>query len=276
MTFFVGISGGHHESSATVYDSSQNRVLILPAGKPLNPHHLDSAEFSARLTALILGIARTVGFQSIDALRANCGGLVLALPGAGTPKDSSSYHEVLSEIGLDNANLYRVVDDTWVGLYAETRTPWGICAFAGSGASVFVALGSFVATKSQKIDGWGPIIGDFGGAFDLVAEFFRELGRNLDENPDKTPPLFESLRRRFPQIPPIYDVQRWFDYQLVHAGAEWPATFALLGEGITVAAACQPHPDPFAVELVRRSAKDLCAPFKSRTRDFGHKRKICQ
>jgi N-acetylglucosamine kinase-like BadF-type ATPase len=261
MSLFVGISGGHHQSTAIAYDSVSDCLVPQPdricKHKPINPHSRHTGDVLPLLEGLLDELAKEAGLGKTDGLLASCSGLVLAVPGAGTPDTWRLAQEVLEQLGCHDLERFRAVDDTWAGLYADTCEATGICAFAGTGASVSVSLGKFVPDKQLKIDGWGPLIGDFGSGFQLVTDFFRKLGRCLDKLSTHCPPLFEDMRIFMPTLPAIHDVQQWFDYLCTSHPYEWRTTFASLAEPITQAADRHPNPDALALKLVRRCARDM-------------------
>ena len=65
--------------------------------------------------------------------------LALAIPGVSSPRDLAVAEKAIGQSSWRrDTTTYRVVDDTYVGLIAGAFSTRGICAFAGTGASVFV------------------------------------------------------------------------------------------------------------------------------------------
>jgi|GEM_PF-2801088 len=233
--YVLAVNGGHLRSTAIAAVVSSGEQTIV-YGPPLNPHPLDPENFAlfARSESLFQDLAHELGFSDPDDFAARVQLAVVALPGAGIRAEQDAYLGVLRE--AFRLSRVHVVDDTWAALYAETRQPYGVCAFAGCGASVCIATGEFIAEKSNKIDGWGPVIGDFGSGFQIVTRLFRALGRSLDSG--KEPHLYDEVRRHsrrldlFPELPPPKFVQRWFDEFVAYHTTEWRAQFARLAEPI--------------------------------------------
>ena len=137
---------------------------------------------------------------------------------------------------------------------------------------MFVGLGEFKAGKPHKMDGWGPILGDFGSGFQLAVDGFRFIGRSYDEG--KRVQLFKQIRdwnnkRGKAPIRGILHVQTWFD-NLVRDPQNWRIRFAQLAEPITQAAD-SPQPDPDAVKLVRTSALDMAKTIEIALQCFGER-----
>jgi N-acetylglucosamine kinase-like BadF-type ATPase len=257
MAVYLGISGGHHESVAYYYDAVSGHLSHRYTGPPINPHNPPYDRATINLETLLEPVWSHLKVRSLKALRERCSAIALALPGVGTDGDQKSFRHFLDGIGWKVNPRLALIDDTWAGLFAETLTASGVCAFAGSGASVFVGLGEFVADKKYKIDGWGPVIGDFGSGFRLMQSFFLRMNRFQDLNPEVEPPLFTQLRQnpKF-NMPRLVDIQRWFDIQL-EQGIEWKITFASLAEAITLSAASADECSILAKELVGESAREM-------------------
>jgi len=261
---FIGLNGGHHTSSALAY-APESDVLSMATGQSLNMHRLPLNVILYRLDKLLTDLCSRVGMANTDALYlAATGRMVISLPGAGLADDQDYASAIVRHAGCKNA---RIVDDTWAGLFEETLEESGICAFAGTGASVCVAMGEFVPGKVHKIDGWGPVIGDYGSGFQLVTDFFRWLGRELDLK--HASPLFDEVRKLRPDIRSLEHVQRWFDMLYLGGNQEWPAEYAAIAKAITLAADREDNPDRDACCLVEKCAHDMVTSIQIALTRFG-------
>jgi N-acetylglucosamine kinase-like BadF-type ATPase len=188
------------------------------------------------------------------------------LPGASKEIDRDLAETCLGRCGWKNRLRFTIVDDTWAGTIAGTLSGFGICAFAGTGASVYVGSGAFPIDRSRKFDGWGPILGDFGSGFQLVVDLFRMIARRADEG--VVLPIFSELLERHPEIGDLADLQQWFDGLFIVYPYEWRTRFAEVAAIVTQAADRTP-PDPDAQLLVMRAAKEMATTITTAIRDAG-------
>ena len=263
----VGISGGHHASSAVLY---KGQVVVGPVeGAPLNPHNLRIEDFQGRLDALVRTLAAESDFDSHYALLTSTTRAVFALPGVGTPTHRELALELIAGPCPEFRQNCEILDDTWAGLYAETQESRGICAFAGTGASVCVAVDEFEADKLYKIDGWGPVIGDHGSSFQLVTLFFQWLGREYDET-GTAPPIFDEILDSIPKLESIDRVQRWFDLGYLHSGDEWCVEFAKVAAALTKLADGDTKGSEVARYLVQITAAGMARSIRIALRRVSH------
>ena len=231
--YSIGVNGGHLRSTAVAICHETKTVAPLVYGSAINPHSIDESELFSRAEDLAIDLREHIA--AVDrSVSIAVERVVVALPGVGLAREQSEVLPVLKRaFGSENVN---VVDDTWAALFAVTQKPLGVCAFAGCGASVCIALGEFIPKKEFKIDGWGPVIGDFGSGFQLVTRFFRNLGRELDS--DESNLFFEKVRQvskgmnLYPELPSLELAQRWFDRFMEYHATDWRAQFARLAEPI--------------------------------------------
>jgi len=255
----IGISGGHTKSVGLAV-SEDFSLLKVVCGPSLNLHTYPYEQVLFRFEELTAILARRLGLQ-VDEMRDQTSRLVISMPGAGTSDDQDLVNYCLSLAGWKEAGKTLVVDDTWAGLVAGTLSYTGTCAFAGTGASIYVHVDEennagqpFGYGKPYKIDGWGPTIGDFGSGFQLVTDMFRMFNRSYDSG--KSSELFSAVVRLEPAIKDIRNAQRWFDSIYIVHPTDWRVKFARLAAAVT-AAADPPNPDPDAMVLVQGAANAM-------------------
>src|SRR5256714_5355078 len=149
MELKLGVSGGHQRSSAIAIN--RGKVIACATGEGLNLHTIQHLKVADRLGKLLDVLADNLDLTSMD-LRYQTSKFVLALPGAASGFDQQIAETCLILNGWKDKRKYRIVDDTWAGLIAGLLDRRGICAFAGTGASVFVGLGDFLESKTGKMD----------------------------------------------------------------------------------------------------------------------------
>jgi len=265
--FLVGVSGGHTRSVAcAIGDDAQ--VFGVVEGESLNMHTYPHQEVVFRFVRLLDQLANRVGVR-LDELRRRTARIVLSMAGAGTVADQRLIELFLLRDTWAEPKTYVILDDTWAGLLAGTFSCRGVCAFAGTGASVYVSekVGEtidfhddthpFTPSKAdfhggrRKIDGWGPTIGDFGSGFQLATDMFRFFNRELDRG--NSPELFQEVLRQDRYISAMGNVQLWFDSLYIRY-TDWRIRFAKLA---SVATSAADGGDPHAVALVEKAASDM-------------------
>jgi N-acetylglucosamine kinase-like BadF-type ATPase len=249
---YIGIYGGHQSSYAVAM--TDEKVLGCVSGESLNLHTYSPAVVVVRLKRLLNDLSVRIGINA-SRLQDRTRRMVLALPGAATETDQLLTEFCIHQNGWRDVSKYTVVDDTWAGLYAGTFSASGVCAFAGTGASVFIGLGNFRPGRLHKIDGWGPVLGDHGSGFQLVVDFFRFLGRELDKG--IVPALFDEVLEYDKNIENIENVQNWFDQLFIFYPEDWRIKFAELAIPINQAANRKGTPDITAIRIVSEAAMSM-------------------
>lgn len=259
---YVGIFGGHHESSAVLFDASSLK-LVCTTWKPLNHHTYVEAEVSTRLSVLTRSLMLKAGITQETELFRKMAGAAFAMPGIASDDDLDVIDDILRRSLWPRDQRVQEVDDTWAGLVAGASSYSGICAVAGTGASVAIGQGQ-LGLVPIKIDGWGPIIGDYGSGFQVAVDLFRFLCRAKDHSIEP-PPLFHQLVADFaPQFSGFTKIDQlaaWFDIANMVRKDNWRLDFAALAKTVVVAADA-PSPDHDAVELITSAANDICDSIK--------------
>jgi N-acetylglucosamine kinase-like BadF-type ATPase len=232
----IGVSGGHHSSSAIAVDLDTLSVVASVSHKPINIHRLGNEghdESLIRISDLMNILAIRCGYGHQEILRDAADSWMFCLPGAWRAPDRAKALSTIAKAGWSAKGEY-VTDDALAGLFVETCCARGICAFAGTGASVLAVSGSFDEQNVVKIDGWGPVIGDFGSSFQIVSSYFKSLRRTLDTGAECY--LLKILAATEPALRMQENIQKWFDHHLVGGEPEWPVHFASLAKTICVQA----------------------------------------
>lgn len=229
-------------------------VLGCVKGDGLNLHTISHLKLASRMGALLENLADRLSL-TLTELKAQTTKLVLAVPGA-----EIQYGQQLAEACLflndwTDRSQFFIADDTWAGLIGGALRRRGICAFAGTGAAVYVGLGEFKTSKQQKIDGWGHILGDYGSGYQLALKMFRFLGRTLDRG--KLSPLFEEILQEDPRIVDPDNIQHWFSQLYTLHPEDWVVRFARMAGVVTRAANRSNNADPAARAFVIESAEEI-------------------
>ncbi|TXT36046.1 MAG: hypothetical protein FD138_1118 [Planctomycetota bacterium] len=257
---YFGIGSTHLASQAYAYFPARN-TLLDASERPLNKHAIKDNEFTSRMLNLFIQLESKAGRDGFD-INHIATNVVISLPGAALRDQQDSALNGVADIFLGTD--ITIIDDTWATLFAETLTTKGICAIAGVGSSACICLDGFpVDDKFYKIDGWGPVIGDFGSAFDLSVEYYRRLNRLSDQTPRRDCPLFPAVKKlysttSFPLADPVA-VQDWCDGIVSSISSEWRGEFSKTAKAIA-AVADQPQSkdeQEHSCQLIDRASRDF-------------------
>jgi N-acetylglucosamine kinase-like BadF-type ATPase len=222
--FCVGIASGHRETryaSCRIVDNFLSD-LREHVGKSLSLHSVSMEERKGRLKQGIGEVATDSDLRDAFAC--------LSMPGISHPKHLSDAKDLLTAIpALAEANL--VLDDTITGLIAGIGNLKGICAFSGSGSSVFngndLVLPPEIAPRPNKIDGYGPLLGDRGSGFKISVELLSKslnlwdidasrlnsfkAQTDSEQFLDQRNELYDWLVEEDSQLEDVLATQVWFD-----------------------------------------------------------------
>ena len=168
MRLFLGIDGGQSSTTALIGEKTGDETgRILGTGRAGPCNHAAAGEGRRKFIAAITGsmneAAKAAGLQ-VPSFEAACLGL------SGGPDDK----EVLAKETI-RAERYLITHDAHIALAGATGGEPGIIVIAGTGSMVY---GRNAEGATARAGGWGYIIGDEGGAFDLVRQALRALLRN--------------------------------------------------------------------------------------------------
>lgn len=163
MRVFLGIDGGQSSTTALIGDEA-GRVLGEGRAGPCN--HVEEpgrrAKFVAAIGESVQEAIRQAGVA--PGFAAVCAGF----SGGAADKDSLTRE-------LIRAERYLVTDDAHIALAGATGGSPGIIVIAGTGS---IAYGRNAAGKTARAGGWGYVVGDEGGAFDLARQALRAILRH--------------------------------------------------------------------------------------------------
>ncbi len=234
----IGIGSTHLSSSAYVLNIGTGELYKVD-GRSLNKHAIQENEFTSRLLTLYSDLNRLTTYAGFD-LRQCTGHVTISLPGVALPNQQRSALVHSQSVFRGPRVGISILDDTWATYYAESLSMTGISAIAGVGASVCIADQGFRLHENYKMDGWGPVIGDFGSAFDISVNYFRTLNRKKDSTPEVNCTIFPLIKELFSKTDFVLSspshVQNWCDGVAASVGSEWRAPFSLTAKAISYAA----------------------------------------
>jgi N-acetylglucosamine kinase len=179
MRLYIGIDGGQSSTAALIGDETGQ---ILGTGRAGPSNHAAASEgqrkFIAAITDSLSLAAASAGIAASPSFEAACLGL------SGGPDDK----ETLTK-EMIRAERYLITHDAHIALAGATGGGPGIISIAGTGS---MAFGRNAAGVTARAGGWGYVLGDEGGAFDLVRQALRAILRN-DEGWGPPTALREAL-----------------------------------------------------------------------------------
>jgi N-acetylglucosamine kinase-like BadF-type ATPase len=274
MPHRLAISSGHRKSVAVLLDGT--RVSKYAIGhESLNIHAFDDDQVGDRVRLLLSELARDLFDGNGTRLLDNAQRVIVSLPGVAGHAERRLVTRIVRKLGWTRINQEDlcIADDTWTGLIAGLHDDIGICAFAGTGASVLVQVEpTSRKTRPNKVDGWGPIIGDFGSRFALGHSMVQATARAIDRERERGD-LSDVLRlwKTLVHISnEFYDPGRitpWFDKLLMTEPHTWRVRVAELAKFV-IQEAEAPSPNPWAAELVQGVASDFAETLLHAIRRF--------
>jgi glucosamine kinase len=155
VRYFVGIDGGGTRTTLGLSDEQGNELLrrVGPAGlvDPRRP-----AAAAELLVALVHEAAATASLDGPAA--ALCAGLA----GVGNAAEREIVQEAFQRAGV--AESVSILSDGETALYGALRGGPGILVIAGTGS---VAYGRSEDGRVERCGGWGMILGDEGGGYQI-------------------------------------------------------------------------------------------------------------
>jgi glucosamine kinase len=168
MRYFVGIDGGGTRTTLGIADESGRELLrrVGPAGivDPRRP-----AATAELLVSLVHEAATTAALDGPAA--ALCAGLA----GVGNAAEREIVESMFARAGI--AHRVAVLSDGEVALHGTLGGQPGMIVIAGTGS---VAHGRAEDGRIERCGGWGMILGDEGGGYDIARSALRAALLSLD------------------------------------------------------------------------------------------------
>lgn len=156
---FLGVDIGSSTSHALLADE-EGRVLAFSEGGPGNHEVVGYDGLHEVLNQIISEVIQLAGVG-----REKIQGAGFGVSGYDWPSEQSPTAEVIKGLGLSSP--IELVNDTLLGLIAGTEQGWGIVILAGSGENCW---GRDPQGKIGRMTGWGPFMGEYGGASTIAAK----------------------------------------------------------------------------------------------------------
>ncbi|MFD1441518.1 BadF/BadG/BcrA/BcrD ATPase family protein [Lacticaseibacillus hegangensis] len=187
MSFLVGIdSGGTHIVAQVLdMDGSVRKTFTGGQGNIL----ISFSDTAENLTKIISKIGKTFSLSE-------CTAVVIGVAGLDTAGTAPQLREQLAQ--HFNVPIILMSDAT-LAVWNILSGKSGVLALAGTGSAVFSRFGN----RTDRVGGWGYLIGDEGSAFDIARRTLRMLADSYDRQ-DDTSFMHAFLRKsgcsEFPEL----------------------------------------------------------------------------
>lgn len=185
MGYVLGIDGGGTKTVCLLIDSAGEVVGRGESG----PSNYQTVGLDMAGQSIAIAIKRAVN-PEIDLSQIEAIGLGLA--GVGRPEDQVVVHSMVQQLPYRNDDPVElaippervfVSHDCAIALAGGTRDNVGIVTVAGTGS---IAYGRNEAGVSQRVGGWGYILGDEGSGYDIAVQGLRSVMRAYDGRQEET------------------------------------------------------------------------------------------
>lgn len=179
MGYVLGIDGGGTKTVCVLINSTGEVVGRGEAG----PSNYQTVGLDTAGQSIALAIKRAVhpeiGFSQIDAIG-------LGLAGVGRPEDQVVVHSMVQQLPYRNDDPVEltlppervlVTHDCAIALAGGTHDNVGIVTVSGTGS---IAYGRNREGVTQRVGGWGYLLGDEGSGYDIALQGLRAVMRAYD------------------------------------------------------------------------------------------------
>jgi N-acetylglucosamine kinase-like BadF-type ATPase len=172
--YVIGLDGGGTKTTAQIADL-QGVVLAETQGGPSN-FQIVGLEESARI---VLDLIETC-CHSVGCSVSEIDSVVAGLAGAGRKEDQRRICDEVQN-AAQNRGVYlrefRIESDARIALEGAFRGEPGIVLIGGTGS---IAFAKDFKGKIQRVGGWGRLIGDEGGGYEIGRQGVRAVARMMD------------------------------------------------------------------------------------------------
>ncbi|GAB3068854.1 N-acetylglucosamine kinase [Virgibacillus ainsalahensis] len=157
MGFVLGMDGGGTKTNAVVADKSGKVIAKATAG-PTNPNSVDDVTLSMTLNELFLSLEKQIPSEYKEISHIFAG-----VAGTGNEDNRIYFQKKVTSFFSDQLKV-QVKADTVNALYSGTYGSPGIVQIAGTGS---IAYGINHKSETERVSGWGYLLGDEGSGFDI-------------------------------------------------------------------------------------------------------------
>lgn len=237
MSFYVGMDLGASSTKAVLYDTAGEQLMETRGG-PSN--HVTGPAAEPKMRGALMTCLQPI----VDQVGRRLAGICLGVTGLGIPGKRELITRLLAEL-VDTQRVL-LVNDAHVALAGALAGGPGIIVIAGTGS---IALGMDSSGKIAKAGGFGYLLGDEGGGYDIARKGMMAALRAADQRGDET-----ALAMRFCQHFGLTSIRALPGYLFAnHAPVEDIASLCRL------VAETAAEGDRVAQRLLAQAGRDLAA-----------------
>ena len=170
--YAVGIDGGGTNTRAILVGEA-GQVLGLGYAGPSNYNDVGFETAKSNIKKATNAALNKAGLNQADIELS----LFLGLAGVVSEKDRTTIHRMIKEIGVLTPQSTYVDHDVRIALAGALNMEEGICLIAGTGSSCY---GRRKDGKSWRAGGWGALLDDAGGAYQIGLSALKAATQEFD------------------------------------------------------------------------------------------------
>lgn len=154
--YVLGVDGGGSKTVCVLLDA-QCRELARGEGGPSN-HYMVGFDSAREALRTAVAAALEAGGTGAGSVTAIC----LGMSGVDRPDDERIFRQMAREVIA--APRVRITNDAVVALVGGVGRPYGVAIISGTGS---IAYGINGRGQARRAGGWGHLLGDEGGGYDI-------------------------------------------------------------------------------------------------------------
>lgn len=242
MGLYLGLLGAARVSRA-VLATDEGKIVAHILAPPLTIRV--NAKVSLHLRQTFERLAK-VGGTNFEAMVNDLRGACIAMSGVYLESDRAALKQVLHKIGFSGPFRLVTCEDSNAHLAANSLT-YGAVVMASTGSNVF--LRGHGMMNPIRVDGWGSVIGDEGGGYDLGIKCLQAVLKGIDGRMTQSS-MLENKLLHYIGLSSIEDIIPW--YYNVHETIRWRSDIADLA--IPLIDAAERDNDKIARQIVMKAA----------------------
>ena len=169
MDYIIGIEGGGTKTVGLLTTNTGQTVARTQTG-PSNYHVVGTEQTKKVLVEIIQKLTENVNPIELDSIR-----FCLGMAGLGREEDKRIIGAVCNEIGIGKKRI--LTHDAHIALVGGTSKQIGVIVISGTGSIVY---GIDKYGHDARAGGWGYLIGDEGGGYDIGIKGLQAVARSAD------------------------------------------------------------------------------------------------
>ena len=175
IMYIIGIDGGGTKTTGILATATGQHLAQVQSG-PANYHVVGEAKTQAVLENIVRELHQKAGIPPTSAVR-----FCLGMAGLGRPADREVIGKICDELGIYQNRI--LTHDAHIALVGGTEKQEGIIVISGTGAIVY---GIHTDGREARASGWGYLLGDEGGGYDIAIKGLRSVARAADSRGGQT------------------------------------------------------------------------------------------